>query len=111
MIVPKFLILFLANKKTEISNLINEQFDSNECDLITDGPICLFNGDKIILPYSRPENLIGYWNFDEMRPLDYSGLRNHALNIVKSGPSFGGIGNSAFFSNGDHLEVINTKAF
>jgi hypothetical protein len=43
--------------------------------------------------------------------LDNSGLRNHALNLVRAGLSFNGSGASGLFSNGDYLEVPHTKAF
>jgi hypothetical protein len=94
-----------------LNYLISPNFNSDECDMITEGPICLFNGEKILLPNARHENLIGYWNFEEIRVLDNSGLRNHALNAVKSGPSFTGIGNSGYFTNSDYLEIPHTKAF
>jgi len=108
-----YLILNLEihSKTLSLNDMISPNFDNNECDIITEGPICLFNGEKIILPNARHENLIGYWNFEEIRALDNSGLRNHALNVVKSGPTFNGIGNSGYFSNGDYLEVSHTKAF
>ncbi len=91
--------------------MISPNFNKKECDMIADGPICLFNGEKIIFPNARQENLIGYWNFEEMKVLDNSGLRNHAVNIVKSGPSFNGMGSSAYFSNGDFIEIPHTKVF
>jgi len=91
--------------------MINKNFNYDECDMFTEGPICLYDGKKIISPFARHKNLIGYWNFEEMRVLDNSGLRNHAINIVKPGPTFNGIGSSAYFSNGDYIEIPHTKAF
>jgi len=60
---------------------------------------------------NRIDGLIGYWNFEETRPLDNSGLRNHALNLIRPGLSFDGSGASGLFTNGDYLEVPHTKAF
>lgn len=109
-----FFLLFIEAKKSELSSLISllsPNFKTTECDLITDGPICLFNAEKIILPQARHKNLMGYWNFEEVKPLDFSGLRNHGLNIVKAGPAFGSLGHSGYFSNGEFLEIPHTKAF
>lgn len=71
----------------------------------------MFNGEKILMQKNKVDGLIGYWNFEETRVVDNSGLRNHALNLVRAGPSFDGQGSSALFVNGDYLEVPHTKAF
>jgi hypothetical protein len=85
-------------------------FNENECDLISDGPICLYGGDRILLPFAKPKGIIGYWNFDEMKPLDNSGRRNHAKGITTAGPAFGGMGSSAFL-NGQYIEVPHSDDF
>ena len=41
--------------------------DNTECDLVVEGPICLFNGQKIIVPDARPKGLVGYWTFDDSK--------------------------------------------
>lgn len=89
----------------------SKQFSLSECELITDGPICLFNGDRVFLPAAKPKNLIAHWSFDDSKPLDASGNNNHAINNVKAGPAFGGIGQSAFFAEGEFLEVPHNKQF
>lgn len=86
-------------------------FSINECDMITDGPICLSNGDRIFLPFASKNGLNGYWNFDEEKALDQSGNRNHLIGVVDAGPAFGGYGSSSFFSNGNYLYVSNDTAF
>lgn len=86
-------------------------FDENSCDMITEGAICLFNGDRIILPYAKPKGLVGYWSFDEIHPLDNSGNRHHAIGQVLAGPGFGGIGTSGYFIDGNYLEVPYTSDF
>ena len=78
---------------------------SDRCDLISEGPICLFNSDRILLPDNTNDDLIGYWSFDEIEPVDHSGKSNHAIGNVKAGPSFGGYGSSALFSDGNYLQV------
>jgi len=81
------------------------QFSSSECDMLSEGPICLFNGERVILPFAVPKGCIGYWNFDDIRPLDNSGNTNHALGMIGAGPAFGSLGASAFFKDGEYLEV------
>ena len=88
-----------------------QKFSSSECDMISEGSICLFNGERVILPFSVPKGCIGYWNFDEIRPLDKSGNNNHALRKVNAGPSFGSIGASGFFNRGEYLEIPFNNAF
>lgn len=105
----------LAQKATQEKEIIPDnslsQFSNSECDLITDGPICLYNGDRVLLPYATPKGLIGYWNFDEIKALDNSGLKNHAINTVQAGTSFGGVGASGFFNDGNYLEVPFNESF
>jgi hypothetical protein len=93
------------NKKNE------KQFEISQCELITEGPICLSNGDRVFLPAAQPKSLIAHWSFDDSKPLDDSGNNNHAVNSVKAGPALGGTGHSAYFSNGDFLEVPHNKQF
>lgn len=90
-------------------NPINNEYLSKECDMITEGPICLFNGDRILLPYAKPEGLIGHWSFDEIRALDQSGNRNHALGTLTAAPSFGGYGSAALFYNGNFIQVPHSN--
>ena len=94
-----------------LDNNFEIKFSESQCDLITEGPVCIYEGDRVILPSARPKNLIGYWNFDEIKPIDNSGFKNHATHIVQSGPSFGGLGYSAYFTEGKYLEVQHTNDF
>jgi hypothetical protein len=89
----------------------NKKFDNSECDMMTEGPICLFNGDRVLLPFASPKGLVGYWNFDELRVLDNSGNRHHGVGIVNSGPAFGGIGSSALFTSGNYITIPASSAF
>lgn len=100
-----------ATSLIEQTSIDESLFSINECDMITDGPICLSNGDRIFLPYSVKKGLIGYWNFDEEKPLDQSGNRNHAIGKIDAGPAFGGYGASAYFNNGNYLYVSNNNSF
>jgi len=100
------------NNYKRFFNWNNEKkFDISMCELVTNGPICLMNGDRIFLPMANPKGLSGYWSFDEASPFDDSGNGNHAINLAKVGPSLGGIGNSALFSEGNFLKVPNQNIF
>jgi hypothetical protein len=107
----------VANDKTD-----QGQFNISQCDLVADGPLCLYNGDRILLPFAVPRGLVGYWDFDSEQPLDNSGNKNHAIirngdsknsnskQVIKAGPAFGGFGSSAAFQ-GEYLEIPFTKSF
>ena len=89
----------------------NPFFSLNECDLYTEGPICIFNGKKIILPNAEVKGLKLYYSFDQIRAIDESGNGNHANGNFFSGPSFTGIGNSAYFKDGLFLEIPDNKLY
>jgi hypothetical protein len=112
-----------TNRKSNDSKVSSEQcgnplskeylqkFSVSECDMVSEGSICLFDGERVLLPNAAPSGCLGYWNFDDIRPLDSSGNNNHALRKVDAGPAFGGLGASAFFNGGEYLEVGFDKAF
>ena len=95
----------------EISNKISKSqiksFSLDECNILTQGPICINNGDKIILPSNSPKNLKAHYSFDQSRGIDESGNGNNLIGEYLSGPAFGGLGQSALFKNGDFLETNN----
>ncbi len=93
------------------NNNIITPFTTDQCDIITDGPICISGLNRVLLPDAIPKGLIGYWNFDETQPIDNSGSHNHAKGKSSAGAAFGGEGASALFSSGDYLEVPFSKAF
>lgn len=80
-------------------------------------------GLKIIIPTAKPRGLFGHWSFDEIQVnniknfilnkkiLDHSGNNNHAKNQIKTGPSFLGVGNSAYFDGYDFLEIPHSSDF
>ena len=100
----------IQNTTTSFSPVITP-FDISECEMMTDGPVCLFNSDRMILPYALPPNLNGYWNFDTNRPIDNSGHNNHGIGSILSGPSFGGFGASALVRDGNYITVPHNKMF
>jgi len=93
------------------SNIITSPFSTSQCDIMTNGPICIAGLNRVLLPSAVPKGLIGYWNFDESQPIDNSGSNNHAIGKSLAGAAFGGEGASALFSGGDYLEVPFNKAF
>ena len=56
-----------------------------ECDMVVNGAICLFNGRKVLLPDAVPKDMVAHWTFDEMKVVDSSGSRNHARNPIPAG--------------------------
>jgi hypothetical protein len=98
-------------RKTNTNTQKTKAFDNTQCGLLMQGPICIKNGNRVILPSATPKNLVGHWSFDKIKPLDESGNFNHAKNTVETGSSFGGIGYSAQFSQGNYLEVPNSSSF
>jgi hypothetical protein len=100
----------LALKELEKMKKESEDF-MNTCDLITDGPICISNGRRILLPAAKPKGIVGHWTFDDEAASDSSGNGNHATGGgVRPGQAFGGIGASGFFS-GDYLTVPYNNTF
>jgi len=100
-------------RKLQEINICNQNLNLNndQCDIVSPGAICAFDGQKIILPKKNQKGVVAYWTFDEIRVLDSSGNRNHARNIVKAGPSMSGQGASGLFSNGDFLSIPYTDSF
>ena len=64
------------NNIQNIQSQINS-FSLDECNILTQGPICINNGDKIILPSNSPKNLLAYYSFDQSRGIDESGNGNN----------------------------------
>lgn len=89
----------------------NKNFSNKECDVLSPGPICSFNGEKIILPKKSPKGLVAHWSFDDVRVIDSTGNRNHARNMVKAGPSMSGQGSSGLFNNGNFISVPYNDSF
>jgi RNA recognition motif-containing protein len=96
-----------SNKISKMNQSQIKSFSLDECNILTQGPICINNGDKIILPSNSPKNLKAHYSFDQSRGIDESGNGNNLIGEYLSGPAFGGLGQSALFKNGDFLETNN----
>ena len=61
------LMVFCQNNEHQSSKSFNESslFSTELCDLITEGGICLFNGEKVLTSDAQPKGLIGHWSFDD----------------------------------------------
>jgi hypothetical protein len=86
-------------------------FTKNECDIIAPNAICLFDGQKVLLPDSVPDGLVGHWTFDEVKPIDSSGRGNHGEHSIAAGPGVMGQGASAMFNGFDFVSIPHSKDF
>ena len=98
------------NSNCQNHNILSS-FSVDQCDILTDGPICISGLNRVLLPSATPKGLLGYWNFDESQPIDNSGNHNHAKGQSLAGTAIGGEGASALFSSGDYLTVPFNKSF
>lgn len=71
------------------------------CDLTVQGPVCLMNNRRILLPAANPSGLAGHWTFDDAWPTDASGNGLHSQTPAKSGA---GVGHSGFAGSFDRSE-------
>jgi len=90
------LLLFLARGSTR------NPFE--QC-LYVESSVCINSKQEVIGKDNKPENLVGFWTFDDMFASDTSGLRNFANPPPSVGPAAGGRGYSAFF-NGTETSII-----
>ena len=73
--------------------------------MIIDKYICTYNGSAAILSSAKPNGLVLHLSFDDDRPYDQSGHKNHGVNRVVAGPGMLGQGYSAMFNGYDFLEL------
>ncbi|CRH02616.1 conserved Plasmodium protein, unknown function [Plasmodium relictum] len=98
LVIPKILhlLLLLLFFKIQIQCDI-DNLNFPECDVSIDSSICINNGQKILIPESKPYGISVHINFDSISPVDTSGNRNHAIGNFFASAGFGGIGNSSLF--------------
>lgn len=80
------------------------------CDVAVDSAICLHGEQKVLLPDARSYGLEMHLDFDSIRPLDTSGLRNHASGETLAGAGVGGAGSSALFRK-NYIYVPHSEDF
>lgn len=98
--MKNILILFLI---PIIISLKSPEFSLNQCDFLTNGPICINNGDKIILPNNFSPNLKAYYSFDQKIAIDETGNGYNLNGNLLSGSSLLGNGVSFLNKNGNYL--------
>ena len=60
-----------------------------QCDLTLNTGICIYSGNNVVRPFTKPSGVNGFWTFDDVYGLDYSGNGNHAKKVVPAGHSSG----------------------
>ena len=85
--------------------------EDEECDIVLEHGLCLYNGDKLLFADAKPEGLAGHWSFDDYRGLDSSGNHNHASSPIRPGPSMGGSAYSANIGQGNYITIPNSEDF
>ena len=57
--------------------------------LYVESSVCLNSGQEVIGKDNKPNNLLGFWTFDDMFASDYSGMKNFANPPPAVGPAAG----------------------
>ena len=81
------------------------------CDLLTQGPICVEGGKKVLTADAAPKSTLAHFTFDDSHGLDTSGLHNHATRAPSFGPGVGGHGHAARFAGTEYTEIRHDAAF
>jgi len=81
------------------------------CDLLTQGPICVEGGKKVIAADAAPKSLLAHFTFDDAHGLDTSGVHNHATHAPAFGPGIGGNGHAARYVGTDYTEVRHVAGY
>jgi len=83
---------------------------SPPCDILAERGVCLYGGQKVLVPDAVSKGLTAWFKFDEAHPLDSSRLQNHGTSVMLHGPGRGGFGSSARFDGDTFLEVPSSKS-
>jgi hypothetical protein len=81
------------------------------CDVVSQGPICVAGGKKVVTADAAPRSLLAHFTFDDAQGLDTSGKHNHAAKAPAFGPGVGGHGHAARFVGTDYTEVRHTAPY
>jgi len=80
------------------------------CDLNAKKGICVFDGQKVIVPDATLSGLIGRYTFDDNHAVDSSRFGNHGAKKTVAGPGRGGAGSSASFDGRKRLQIPHSKS-
>merc|ERR1719502_1645353 len=81
------------------------------CDVVSQGPICVAGGKKVVTADAAPRSLLAHFTFDDAHGLDTSGKHNHAAKAPAFGPGVGGHGHAARFVGTDYTEVHHRAGY
>jgi len=79
------------------------------CDFSAKRGICLFGGQKVIVPDAMPRGLVGHYTFNDHHALDSSRFGNHGTRKTVAAPGRGGAGFAASFNGKNKLEIPHSK--
>ena len=108
------------SNKEELMARLTESVDAGKaaaaaagdmCDLVTQGPICVEGGKKVITADAAPKSLLAHFTFDDSHGLDTSGSHNHAVHAPSFGPGVGGHGHAARFVGTDYTEIRHQSSY
>jgi len=80
------------------------------CDITAAKGICLFGGQKVIVPDAGPPGLIGHYTFDDNHCMDSSRFGNHGAHKIAVAPGRGGTGSSASFDGSKRVQIPQSKS-
>lgn len=80
------------------------------CDVSIDSALCLHNDEQVLLPSARPYGLELHLKFDEVRPVDSSGMKNHGSGSTMVASGVGGMGSAALFRQ-NYVIVPHSPSF
>jgi len=81
------------------------------CEMVSQGPICIDGGKKVLAADAAPKSLLAHYTFDDAHGLDTSGAHNHLVKAPAFGPGVGGRGHAARFVGVDYAEVRHTPSY
>jgi len=80
------------------------------CDINAKKGLCVFDGQKVIVPDATIRGLIARYSFDDGHAVDSSRFGNHGAKKTVAGPGRGGAGNSAFFDGRKRVQIPHSKS-
>lgn len=103
----------LARLVEGISQGSSAAVQSELCDIVADGAICLGGGKRVLTTDAAAQGLVAHYTFDQLKGLDSSGNKNHAkVAPVNYGAGVGGHGMAAKFTGGtDYVEIRNHQKY
>jgi Concanavalin A-like lectin/glucanases superfamily len=73
--------------------------------------MCLYGGQKVIVPIAASKATVGLYTFDDALNLDSSRDGNHGAFLIPAGPGRIGVGYSGYFTGENRMEVPSSPSF